>query len=57
VKTSRRFINLNDHCACGDPSRSAPEKGRRFLDLCVGRVTRFLVDTSTAKMTPHFPQR
>lgn len=55
VKTSRRFVNLNDHCACGDPSRSTPEKGCRWLELCTGRLTEFLVEVSTAEVGPHFP--
>jgi creatinine amidohydrolase len=55
VTTSRDFARLNDHCGVGDPSRATAEKGRRYLDLVCGRITRFLVELARTPIDEHFP--
>ncbi len=55
VRTSRSFARLNDHCAAGDPSQATAEKGRRYLELVVERITRFLVELARAPIDAEFP--
>jgi len=55
VRTSREFSRLNDHCAVGDPSRASAEKGRRYLELVCGRISRFLVELAQTPIDGHFP--
>jgi creatinine amidohydrolase len=56
VLTSRHFVRLNDHCACGDPSGATAEKGRRYLDLVCERITAFLVELAQSTIDERFPQ-
>jgi creatinine amidohydrolase len=55
VTTSRRFAQLNDHCAVGDPSLASAEKGRKYLDLVCERVSAFLVGLALAPIDESFP--
>ncbi|MCL5271466.1 MAG: creatininase family protein [bacterium] len=55
ARTSRRFARLNDHCACGDPSRASAEKGRRYLDLVCGRIGDFLAELAGQTIDSQFP--
>ena len=55
VRTSRRFVRLNDHCAVGNPADATPEMGRRYLDLVCERVSRFLVELAATPIDEHFP--
>ena len=55
IRTSRDFSKLNDHCACGDPSKATAEKGRQYLDLVTGRLSSFLVDLAQTPIDESFP--
>ena len=55
VRTSRRFANLNDHCAAGDPTDASAEKGKRYLELVCSRVSRFLVELAKSPIDQYFP--
>jgi creatinine amidohydrolase len=55
VKTSRRFVHLNDHCADGDPSGGTAEKGRKYLNLVCSRISEFLVELSQTPIDELFP--
>lgn len=56
ARTSRRFSRLGDCCAAGDPSRATADKGRKYLELVCGRISKFLVDLSNAEIDDKFPQ-
>jgi creatinine amidohydrolase len=56
VQTSRQFVRLNDHCACGDPSGATAEKGRKYLDLVCERVAAFLAELAQSPVDKWFPQ-
>jgi creatinine amidohydrolase len=55
VRTSRDFARLNDHSGVGDPSRASAEKGRKYLDLVCGRISKFLVELARTPIDEHFP--
>ncbi len=55
ARTSRRFANLNDHSAVGDPTKAAAEKGRRYLEIVCDRVSEFLVQLAESEIDEHFP--
>lgn len=55
VQTSRRFKNLNDYCAVGDPADASAEKGRKYLDLVCERISEFLVELANAPIDDFFP--
>jgi creatinine amidohydrolase len=55
VQTSRRFARLNDHCAVGDPKAATAEKGRRYLELVIGRIAAFLADLARSPIDRSFP--
>ena len=60
LKTSRRFAKLNDHCATGEPSNATAEKGRKYLDLILERISNFiieLVETPIDDTFPHVPDK
>ena len=57
AKTSRRFIRLNDHCAAGNPAEAAAEKGKKYLDITIGRIADFLVDLAETPIDENFPQQ
>jgi len=56
VHTSRRFARLNDHCAVGDPRAATADKGRRYLELVIGRIAAFLVELGRSPIDESFPQ-
>ena len=43
------------HCAIGDPSGAAAEKGRKYLDLVCGLISQFLIELAQAPLDEHFP--
>ena len=55
VKTSRRFSKLNDFCAVGDPSNASAEKGRKYLNLIIERISTFLVELTQSPVDEFFP--
>jgi len=55
LSTSRKFSQLNDHCAAGDPAAATAEKGQKYLDLVIGRIAQFLVELSDAEIDEGFP--
>lgn len=55
ISCSRNFSKLNDHCAVGDPSRASAEKGRKYLDLVINRISKFLEELANAPIEEHFP--
>lgn len=55
VQTSRRFKNLNDHCAVGDPTRASAEKGRKYLELVCQRISGFLIELAQTPIDELFP--
>ncbi len=55
IKTSRRFAKLNDHCATGEPSDATAEKGRKYLDLVLERISNFLVELAQTPIDDSFP--
>ena len=55
VRTSRNFSKMNGHCAAGNPAGASAEKGRRYLDLVMTRITQFLVELALAPIDDHFP--
>ena len=57
IKTSRRFDRLNDHCASGDPTGAAPERGQAYLQLVCGRISRFLAELATTPIDETFPHK
>ncbi len=56
VSTSRDFAKLNDHAACGDPSEATAERGRKYLELVMERISGFLVELAREPIDIHFPQ-
>ncbi len=56
VKTSRRFSRLNDFCASGDPSAATAEKGKKYLELVINRISNFLSDLAQTPIDETFPQ-
>jgi creatinine amidohydrolase len=57
VQTSRRFSRLNDHCAAGDPMRATAEKGKKYLDIVIKRISSFLVDLAQSPIDEIFPHK
>ena len=57
VKTSRRFMRLNDQCAAGDPAGASAEKGNKYLAIVIERLSRFLVELAKSKIDDAFPQQ
>jgi creatinine amidohydrolase len=57
VRTSRRFAQLNDHCAVGDPSQATAEKGRKYMDLVCTRIGQFLIELADAPLDTAFPHQ
>ncbi len=55
IQTSRRFKNLNDFCAVGDPANASAEKGRKYLDLVCQRIGEFLIDLAKTPIDKLFP--
>ncbi|MCE5325661.1 MAG: creatininase family protein [Planctomycetaceae bacterium] len=57
ARTSRRFSQLNDHCAAGDPTGASADKGNAYLKIVVDRVAAFLAELSAAKVDKDFPHK
>jgi creatinine amidohydrolase len=57
VQTSRRFKNLNEHCAVGDPTGASAEKGRKYLDLVCKRISEFLIELANTPIDEIFPHK
>lgn len=56
VQTSRQFSRLNDHSAAGDPGGSSAEKGRKYLDIVIERLSSFLTELASSSIDETFPQ-
>lgn len=57
IRTSRKFSNLNNLCAVGDPANATAEKGKRYLDLVCKRISEFLIELSQAPIDALFPHK
>ena len=55
AKTSRRFAKLNDHCATADPAGSSADKGKKYLEITIERITNFLVELAETPVDENFP--
>lgn len=55
VQITRPWHLLTTNAGVGDPRAATAEKGRRYVQLVVERVARFLKDLSDAKMDARFP--
>ena len=55
VKTSRNFSKLNDHCAVGNPHKSSADKGKKYLDVVINRISDFLLELSQSPVDEYFP--
>ena len=55
VKTSRQFSKLNDHCATADPSGASVEKGLKYLEIVIERISQFLVELAQSPIDKSFP--
>ena len=57
VKTSRNFRRLNDYCATADPAKATAQKGQKYLDLVIERLSRFLIDLAESPIDESFPHQ
>jgi len=57
VKTSRNFKRLNRYCATADPAKATAEKGRKYLELVVDRLSRFLIELAESPLDEKFPHQ
>ena len=55
IKTSRNFTRLNQHCATGDPSKASVEKGQKYLELVIDRISQFLIELAESPLDESFP--
>ena len=55
VSITRPWHLLTTHAGAGNPHAATAEKGRRMVDLLVGRLVPFLVELSNADLTERFP--
>jgi len=51
----KRWRHLSDTTGQGDPTGATVEKGRQLVDVFVERISRFLVELSSAEVTESFP--
>jgi creatinine amidohydrolase len=57
VSTSRSFARMNDHCACGNPEGATAERGKKYLEVVIGRIARFLIELAQSPIDEAFPHR
>jgi creatinine amidohydrolase len=57
VKTSRNFKRLNSYCATADPAKATAEKGQKYLDLVIDRLSRFLIELAESPVDDLFPHQ
>jgi creatinine amidohydrolase len=55
ARITRPWHLLTKHSGHGDPRAATAEKGRRYVELCVERIARFLVELAGAAMDERFP--
>jgi len=55
IRTSRNFSKINDDCAAGNPFDASAEKGKKYLDIVVNRISSFLLDLSKSEIDEYFP--
>jgi creatinine amidohydrolase len=55
VQTSRRFSRMNDNCAAGNPAGASAEKGKKYLEIVINRMTDFLVQLAQDQIDMNFP--
>ncbi len=47
--TPRRWIMITEDTGVGDPALSNPEKGEKFLNCCIDKLSKFIYDISKVK--------
>ena len=57
VKISRPWHLLTTDTGVGDPRAGTAEKGKRFVEIAVDRISRFLVELAAAEMDETFPMQ
>ncbi len=57
VKITRPWEKLTTNTGVGNPHKSTAEKGRKFLDEVVSRISTFIVEFAKAEMDPLFPYK
>lgn len=55
VKISRPWHVLTTNTGVGNPHAATAEKGQRFVEIAVDRISRFLVELAAAEMDETFP--
>jgi creatinine amidohydrolase len=55
IYTSRDFSKLNDHCSVSSNVAPDAQKGRQYLELVCGRISRFLVELAASPIDAAFP--
>lgn len=55
ARTSRDFGKLNDHCATADPYAGTAEKGDKYLNIVIERISEFLTDLANEPLDDTFP--
>lgn len=47
--TQRRWVMISEDTGVGNPAKSTPEKGAKFLECCTNKIAQFIVDFSKVK--------
>ncbi len=55
VTIARRWDRLTDSSGVGNPEKSTAEKGKKYLDVTINKISEFLVELSKKEMTEKFP--
>ncbi|MHB1050581.1 MAG: creatininase family protein [Bacteroidota bacterium] len=55
VSIARPWHLVTKDSTHGDPRKATKEKGERYVELVVERLTKFVLEVSNAKMDEHFP--
>jgi creatinine amidohydrolase len=55
VTIARKWINLTESSGVGYPFKATKEKGEKYLDVTIERISRFLVELSNKPFTDKFP--
>jgi creatinine amidohydrolase len=55
VSISRPWHLLTESTGVGNPLQATPEKGERYMQIAVERLSRFICELSTAEMDEKFP--
>lgn len=57
VKITRPWDKLTTNSGVGDPSKATAEKGRRYIEVAIERLSTFLVELAAAEMDALFPYK